>query len=260
MKMTRFVARAFASIALFGPGLLRAEEAPLSDAARAEALFEQGRRALEKEDYAAACAMFEESQEIDPGAGTLMNLGTCMEQLGREAEALTHFRQALALLGPGDDRVAFAEARVAELEGKLVINEAAEEPEQDALAPGLAPPRQAPPKNEPRPPLLGWTLVGVGTAGVVTGITTSILVAREQDLVDRHCRDKLCDQTGYEAAERGQTLLWVNAAAYGLGVAALGTGLVLVLNHDSSESPRDAPGVRAKIGLRSASIGYGGRF
>jgi tetratricopeptide (TPR) repeat protein len=260
MNMSRPLATALMSIALLWCGPSFAD--PPSDGERAEALFEEGRRALDKEDYAAACALFEERQRLDPGAGTLMNLGTCKERLGSDAEALAHFRQALALLAPGDDRIEFAQARVAELEGKLVIDEAAQEPQPSAKAGAPAAPtlRQVGPRYEPEPPLLGWTLVGVGAAGMVTGVTTSILVAREQELVDRHCHDKLCDQTGFEAAERGQTLLWVNAIAYGVGLASLGTGLALVLSHDSSEGPHDAPRVRANIGLRSASIGYGGRF
>ncbi len=260
MNMSRLLASGMLSIALLWCGTSLADQP--SDGARAEALFEEGRRALDKEDYGAACALFEESQRIDPGAGTLMNLGTCKERLGSDAEALVHFREALTLLAPGDDRIEFAQARVAELEGRLLIDEAAHEPPASAKASTPAAPvaRQVGPKYEPEPPLLGWTLVGVGAAGMVTGITTSILVAREQELVDRHCHDKLCDQTGFEAAERGQTLLWVNAVAYGVGLASLGTGLALVLSHDSGEQPHGAPGVRANIGLRSASIGYGGRF
>ena len=45
-----------ASIALLVSGVAYAE--PPSEAARAEALFDEGRRALDKEDYAAACALF----------------------------------------------------------------------------------------------------------------------------------------------------------------------------------------------------------
>ncbi|HVJ16178.1 MAG TPA: hypothetical protein VM686_12135 [Polyangiaceae bacterium] len=260
--MTRLLTCALTSLSLLVASPLRAEEVPPADGKRAETLFEEGRRALTDEDYALACSKFAESQRLDPGAGTLMNLGTCEEGLGHDAAALANFREALSMLPPDDDRVEFARTRVTELEARLVVSEAATETARDEQKPEptVAERPAAPKPRENEPPLLGWTLVGVGAASVVAGITTSILVAREQDLVDQHCQDKLCDDTGYEAAERGQTLLWVNAAAYGVGVAALGTGIALVLSHDSQEEPQPVRGVRASVGLRSAMIGYGGRF
>jgi hypothetical protein len=189
-----------------------------------------------------------------------MNLGTCEQRLGNDAAALEHFRDALAMLSPGDDRIEFAEARVAELEASVVIMEAEPQPEAPP-APAPAPVAPAAERTEPSSSkTLAWTLVGVGSAGLVTGVTTSILIGREQDLVDRHCQNKLCDETGYEAAERGETLVWVNAVAYGVGAAALGTGLVLLLSGGSGERSERAPSVRANVGLGSASIGYGGRF
>jgi tetratricopeptide (TPR) repeat protein len=89
------------------------------DPVAAEVLFHEGRRALERDDFARACRKFRESQRLDPGAGTLMNWATCEEKLGKVASAWQHFHEALDLLAPGDDRVAFARARAAELERRL---------------------------------------------------------------------------------------------------------------------------------------------
>ena len=70
----------------------------------AEALFRQGRDAMQRQDYETACARFAESNRLDVAAGTLMNLATCEEKLGRVATAWQHWREAIDLLPAGDDR------------------------------------------------------------------------------------------------------------------------------------------------------------
>ncbi len=74
------------------------------DAAAAELLFQEGRKASEAGDFESACPKFEESQRLDPGAGTLVNLARCYEQLGRIASAWDRWSQALRLLRSGDER------------------------------------------------------------------------------------------------------------------------------------------------------------
>jgi hypothetical protein len=89
------------------------------DAATAEALFRQGRQAVEAQDYKTACPKFGESQRLDPAVGTLMNWAACEEKLGRLASAWQRWREAIDGLPPKDDRLTFAEQRVAELEKRL---------------------------------------------------------------------------------------------------------------------------------------------
>lgn len=86
------------------------------DPAAAEALFLQGREALEAGDFEKACDKFAESQRLDPGAGTLMNLATCEEKLGRLASAWQHWQEALTHLPAGDERIEFAKGRLEALE------------------------------------------------------------------------------------------------------------------------------------------------
>jgi hypothetical protein len=85
----------------------------------AEALFRQGRDAMQRQDYETACARFAESNRLDVAAGTLMNLATCEEKLGRVATAWQHWREAIDLLPAGDDRIGFAQRRVTELKPLL---------------------------------------------------------------------------------------------------------------------------------------------
>src|SRR5277367_3532955 len=56
-------------------------------AATAEALFRQARDLAGKGNYAAACPKFAASQRLDPGYGTLYNLGECLALEGKTASA-----------------------------------------------------------------------------------------------------------------------------------------------------------------------------
>ena len=61
---------------------------------KADALFREGRALLDRGEFAEACPKFEESQRLDPGLGTLLNLADCYERTDRLASALTAFSAA----------------------------------------------------------------------------------------------------------------------------------------------------------------------
>ncbi|MFO0674983.1 MAG: hypothetical protein U0169_00475 [Polyangiaceae bacterium] len=67
-----------------------------ADQAAAEALFEEGRRLLAAGSLKEACSKFAESQRLDPGAGTLLNLGACYEKNGQTASAWVTYKEAVA--------------------------------------------------------------------------------------------------------------------------------------------------------------------
>ena len=61
----------------------------------AVAAFEAGRALMDQQQYAEACAKFEESIKLDPDApGTMLNLGTCNAELDHLATSLHWFRKA----------------------------------------------------------------------------------------------------------------------------------------------------------------------
>lgn len=69
-------------------------QTPSENVKKADQLFQEGRALVEAGKFDDACPKFEESQRLDPGLGTLLNLAACYEQVGKLASALTAFRSA----------------------------------------------------------------------------------------------------------------------------------------------------------------------
>lgn len=89
--------------------------------ASADRLFAQGRSAMQARDFAKAVPLLEESQRLDPAAGTLLNLAVCHAELGRTATAYRLFGEALfAAEQKGDvEQAELARERREALVGKL---------------------------------------------------------------------------------------------------------------------------------------------
>lgn len=88
-----------------------------SDAERAQQLFDAARTLMLDGKYSEACAKFAESEALDPGGGTILNLGLCRKAEGRTATAQQLLTEALARAREGNraDRIATAERALAEL-------------------------------------------------------------------------------------------------------------------------------------------------
>ena len=83
---------------------------------RADRLFKEGRHAAEQHDYARACRLFEDSFRLDPGVGTLINLGDCAEHLGDLEHAYGYYRTAYARMSETDDRAPHLRERIDNIE------------------------------------------------------------------------------------------------------------------------------------------------
>lgn len=98
-------------------------QAPPAAAQRAEAtfLFDEGRAAMARRDYAAAISKLDQSQQLDPAVGTLLNLAECYALLGRTASAWSAYRDAASLAATTRqlERERYAARKAQELEPQL---------------------------------------------------------------------------------------------------------------------------------------------
>ncbi len=106
------------------------------DQAAAEALFKQGRDLMASGHLAEACPKLAESQRLDPGTGTLLNLAICYERNGQLASAWVTYKEAATAAQKTDqpERAQLARRKAAELEPKLptltiVVPAAADRPD-----------------------------------------------------------------------------------------------------------------------------------
>ncbi|CAN5846954.1 hypothetical protein BH11MYX3_BH11MYX3_21310 [soil metagenome] len=76
----------------------------------AEQLFRDGQVLFKQGKLADACDRFARSQRLEPRIGTLLNLGSCLEQLGRTASAWESFLAAKAMAVTANDTRRAAEA------------------------------------------------------------------------------------------------------------------------------------------------------
>lgn len=106
------------ALLLAGAALAQPSEA---DKVTATALFKEGRALLEARRFPEACAKLEESQRLDPGGGTLLNLAICHEQEGKTATAWSEMTEALGVARRDGraERVKLAEEHIAALEARL---------------------------------------------------------------------------------------------------------------------------------------------
>ena len=94
--------------------------------AKADALFAEGRALMDRGELATACEKLEESFQLSPRLGTMLNLGACVERRGELARALGIYERAATMAReagrPNRERTAremaaSVEARV----GKLLV-------------------------------------------------------------------------------------------------------------------------------------------
>jgi hypothetical protein len=92
-----------------------------ADRTLAAALFREAKSLIGKGDYVAACTKLEESERLDPGGGTLLNLALCHEKQGKLATAWGEFIEALGIARRDDRqaRIDLAEEHIAKLEPLL---------------------------------------------------------------------------------------------------------------------------------------------
>jgi len=117
----RWAPAALLAVLVLGVPRSAIAEPSTADRAIAERLFDRGRRQMGEGALQAACESFAESQRLDPGTGTLLNLANCYEASGKLASAWVEFREALAASRreKRSDRVRYALDHLAAIEPRL---------------------------------------------------------------------------------------------------------------------------------------------
>jgi tetratricopeptide (TPR) repeat protein len=107
----RFALAGFGAALVLALAPVRARAATPADSAAAQALFDQAKRLLKEGKASEACPKFEESQRLDPGSGTLLNLARCYEQTERLASAWNKYLEAAAAAAASGNTQREKEAR-----------------------------------------------------------------------------------------------------------------------------------------------------
>jgi len=128
----------------------------------------------------------------------------------------------------------------------LEVGKTASEPPAP-VAPSVMPLRAASspsPASEPdRGPAHGdgrktgaYVAGGVGVAGIVVGSVTGILVFGKKHTVSDNCAGGSCNNAGLDAANSGKHLAIVSDVGFGVGLAGLAVGAILLLSGGSEST------------------------
>ena len=132
----------FAAIAA-GSADAHAQAPSASEQMLAQSLFEEGRQLMDRGKYAEACPKLAESQRLDPGGGTLLNLAICHEKEGRLGSAYLEMKSALsqAVKDGRKDREKIANEHIALLASRvprLAVHVVREDPGLEVTVDGTA--------------------------------------------------------------------------------------------------------------------------
>jgi hypothetical protein len=122
-----------------------------------------------------------------------------------------------------------------------------------APVPMSAPPPE-PPHTASTQKTVGWVLLGAGSAGLITGGVLALLARGDNTDAKAECRPDLirfCNPKGVELGNSAHTkATWAGISA-GVGIAALGAGVTLLLLAPPASSQASATGVSLSARLDS---------
>jgi hypothetical protein len=147
-----------------------------------------------------------EPQRVDPGAYTVVALDGARVQASEQVnvEIGSRARLVLSLKRPVPAAVA-------------------------AAKPSLPPPRSQ---------ALTWTSLGIGSAGIATGVIAGALMLSAKSDLDRRCSPS-CPEESRDLLNRFRAARAVSIAGYSAGVVGLSIGVWLLLDEPAPEVPVD---------------------
>jgi hypothetical protein len=205
-----------------------ADETP--DAVRAAALFTEGRRLMAAGDYAAACPKLAESQALDPAEDTALDLGLCYQKASQAA-----FKAAHDMAQPQERATGAVSAPSLSLA-----------PEAEAPRPG----------HTQR--VVGLAIGGVGLAGIVAFVITSVMAKSALDDAIPRCTTG-CPPLNASQFAYAHDLVTASSVSLITGAAALGAGAIVFFAAPTSKA---SPGSAVGFGpaAEGAGLAVAGRF
>jgi len=207
-------------------GVARADDS--ASAARASALFEEGRRLMAAEKYDAACAKLAESQALDPAPDTAFDLGICYQRASQAA-----FKVAEELAHVPDT-----------VDAALLATSGAPAPEEQDASPG---------KTQRT---VGLIIGGAGVMGMIAGVITGLVAKSKYDAAGQ-CGSTGCSLEAYDQSRSAVQLGHISTISFLAGVATTGAGAIVFFTAPKSKTS-------AAVGMAPAAEGAGlsiaGRF
>jgi len=137
------------------------------------------------------------------------------------------------------------------------------EQKQIEVRPGAAvttvPLEREEPAEAPWRRTVGWTLTGVGLAGVGVAAVSGLMLIENKSTVEANCPNKACvNEEGLDAVAAGKTLTAVNTAGWIAGGVGLGAGIYLLLSGGRTRA--SVPQVAPSVGRDGFAFWYRGSF
>ncbi|HEX7478643.1 MAG TPA: hypothetical protein VF331_12605 [Polyangiales bacterium] len=245
-----------------------------SDDERARTHFEAGRAYYDEARYDDAAREFDEAYRLSNRPALLLNLSQAFERALHFDLAIAVLQRYLQMLPAAPDRKT-VEGRIAhlqELQQRLAASNApAPQQPQAAPQPAAAPAQLQPapqpaaaaapaaataPEDSHHLRVPAFILFGTGGAAVIGAVITGLLADSKYSSLSTSCKGTLCKQSAQSDIDSGKSLALVSTVLTGVGIAAAGTGLVLLLldgKHDGEQPP--AGHVRLSTGPTGLGLG-----
>jgi len=147
---------------------------------------------------------------------------------------------------------------------RVIVPALEDAPAETLTAPPVQPVRPAEPTSDGRTQrTVGWVLLGAGSAAVVTGGIFALLARGDDSDAEAECRPdrrELCNPAGVDLASSANTKATLAGVSAGLGLAAAGAGITLLLTAPSGEPRSGEFTVRAQPLLGGAEVSFSGNW
>jgi hypothetical protein len=204
-----------------------AQDSP--DAARAAALFAEGRQLMAAGDYATACPKLAESQALEPAADTALDLGICYQNASQAAFKVAHDL-----------------ARSTEGSGGVALPAPAALPD----APATGQTQRA----------VGLVIGGAGVAGIVVGVIASLAAKARYDDASNSCNGNVCaTASSVEQLNSAASMARVATVSLVAGAAALAGGAIVFFTAPRPKTT-SAPTLGLGPAVQGAGLAVAGRF